>query len=809
MTISEYMEYEAEIKKKDPNDVNLFAPNSHYEDEEVSSDEDVDEWLNVEMSKHMTGQDKEEDKDALIDILKIVVEECKSIYKKAKIKAPSGRTSKIQGISFVTKKKEEDSSETLPCQLPPKEIIPESFTLPCIMCNLKLYAMANLGARLNKTMLLGRPFLAIIHAQIDVFRREISLGIGKEKVKFDMNGGICHSRVPVEKIYMESSVQEGKNFSAHEIENDVFSYDSPACLLLEQGTLSCSEESIDTVDSSHDMQELEGSQDDEVGSHLLENIVSRWHVFKPVRITFVDCEKDYGHWPTCNPNLSFYSGYDAIYGQEENGMFKQWICFRDHERQNVEGNGMIFADFLKVRYGNKNIDDVTRERRYYKWVARNYNFNVKSRRATKYADYTTFSMNTPTHTFLRKYKGGLDLVNPDIRLTMLNLRLARIMDPASSLGRIYLRENVYGSPSKKVKGHGDWDALAYTDTASSSLDAYNGEIDLALDENLISNEFAMKLCLDYEVKKGNNVVKKNLIVALREELYFVKFIINLKEDDMELEVILGRSFMRLVNGIVDFGSGVITVYPEQDPFEDDSGKSEKSIDDWDQLLDFNFDDIPQLDGEELPLFVCKIRKSSRNKKRAMENLNLFYPDIEPSLSTGRHLTQEEAANEALELIISQRFALLVEIRLVLETMAYNDQYKKVFDEIWKDRVELDGMITEEEEKTIIKVKCEALKEEDDPEAFIFPIRFEGKINENALADTGSDINTMPYRIYEKLEREEIKRYAGVFKNMAGVYSVSQQGAYNPPGYAQPQYDQYYKQYPPQPPSYQQHQQDDE
>nr|GEU91865.1 hypothetical protein [Tanacetum cinerariifolium] len=144
---------------------------------------------------------------------------------------------------------------------------------------------------LNETMLLGRPFLATIHAQIDVFRREILLGIGEEKVKFDMNGGICHSRVPVEKFYKETSVQESKNFNPLEIENDVFSYDSHAYLLLEQGTPSCSEESIDNVDSSHDMQELE------------------------------------------------------------------------------------------VRYENKNINDVTHERRHYKWVAQHNEFNVKSQRA--------------------------------------------------------------------------------------------------------------------------------------------------------------------------------------------------------------------------------------------------------------------------------------------------------------------------------------------------------------------------------------------------------------------------------------------
>nr|GEX19595.1 hypothetical protein [Tanacetum cinerariifolium] len=53
-----------------PNDYYLFTPQSHYETEEVSSDEDVDEWLNEELSKCMTGEDKEEEKDALIDILK-------------------------------------------------------------------------------------------------------------------------------------------------------------------------------------------------------------------------------------------------------------------------------------------------------------------------------------------------------------------------------------------------------------------------------------------------------------------------------------------------------------------------------------------------------------------------------------------------------------------------------------------------------------------------------------------------------------------------------------------------------------------
>nr|GEX61259.1 hypothetical protein [Tanacetum cinerariifolium] len=86
-------------------------------------------------------------------------------------------------------------------------------------------------------------------------------------------------------------------------------------------------------------------------------------------------------------------------------------------------------------------------------------------------------------------------------------------------------------------------------------------------------------------------------------------------------------------------------------------------------------------------------KSSRNKKRAMENLNFFYLDVGTSSSVG-----------------------------------------------------------------VKRIKGEALKEKDDSGAFIFPIRLEGQVNKNALADTGSDINSMPYRIYETLGREDMKKF---------------------------------------------------
>ncbi|GJU89117.1 hypothetical protein Tco_1301540 [Tanacetum coccineum] len=268
----------------------------------------------------------------------------------------------------------------------------------------------------------------------------------------------------------------------------------------------------------------------------------------------------------------------------------------------------------------------------------------------------------------------------------------------------------------------------------------------------------------------------------------------------------------------------------------------KSNNDWDHLLDFNIDDIPLLGEEGLSPFLCKMGKSSHNKKRAMENLNFFYQDIGTSSSAGGYLTQEEAAKEATAIRMSQKFALLEEERPIIETMAYHDKYKKILDEVWKDKVELDGKIVKEDEEAVKRIKGEALKEKYNPGAFIFPIRLEGHVNENALADTGHqngyanlawvianwmkrkgaedvvrslsapiyyrDLDTITLRdlidsggklILEDpqpgVPRVGIPRPPRAYM----VYNVPMLGAYNPPRYAQPQYDQYYQQYPPPPP----------
>nr|GEU53383.1 hypothetical protein [Tanacetum cinerariifolium] len=166
--------------------------------------------------------------------------------------------------------------------------------------------------------------------------------------------------------------------------------------------------------------------------------------------------------------------------------------------------------------------------------------------------------------------------------------------------------------------------------------------------------------------------------------------------------------LSMTKAITNFGVGTITIYTDIDPFLEETKGEQKRNDDLHHLLDFNIDDVPLLGEEGLLPFVCRMGKNSRNKKRAMENFNFFYQDIGTSSSVG----EEE--------------------RSIIETMDYNDKYKKILDKVWKDKVELDGKIVKEEEKA-------------------------GHVNENPLADTRSDINTMPYRIYETLGREDMEK----------------------------------------------------
>ncbi|GJZ17177.1 reverse transcriptase domain-containing protein [Tanacetum coccineum] len=156
-------------------------------EEEISSEEDLDEWLKAEMEKHMSKQNEKREENALIAITNSIREE------------------------YIINN--DSLTSNLSCQPSLEELNPGSFLLPFTIDNYNSYDMANIDAsdnvmprgiyeylklanlgettidmpeNLREMIILGRRFLETIHAQTDVFQEEISLGVGKERIKFDV-----------------------------------------------------------------------------------------------------------------------------------------------------------------------------------------------------------------------------------------------------------------------------------------------------------------------------------------------------------------------------------------------------------------------------------------------------------------------------------------------------------------------------------------------------------------------------------------------------------------------------------------------
>ncbi|GJV18574.1 hypothetical protein Tco_1367594 [Tanacetum coccineum] len=129
------------------------------------------------------------------------------------------------------------------------------------------------------------------------------------------------------------------------------------------------------------------------------------------------------------------------------------------------------------------------------------------------------------------------------------MKIAINMD--SSMGKMCLGKDVIEISSGQNEGSRNWDSPEYKDTAGSGgkkepealvfhkmdtkedsdryiaqcfvngLYASDGEINLEKNDNLISNDYAVKLYLEYEVRKGKKLVKKELMVLLRGRFFIM------------------------------------------------------------------------------------------------------------------------------------------------------------------------------------------------------------------------------------------------------------------------------------------------
>ncbi|GJW03951.1 hypothetical protein Tco_1562807 [Tanacetum coccineum] len=211
----------------------------------------------------------------------------------------------------------------------------------------------------DDVIILGRPFLESIHAQIDVFNEEISFEIGSEKFKFDINSHQC-----IEKIYMIDMAHEEETFNPLEIGIDVFSYESPACLEFEQrsrsyGTPNPHDEIAKPISFSPDRRGL----------------VKRWHVRYDTT-----WERRYYEWVAQNYEFSKHHTLtsttlnDHFPYDTNNPIPKEHLEQEENEQLPIRPRpcNYSFEEWLKIRIGHNNLHESDREFIFNEWILDSY-----------------------------------------------------------------------------------------------------------------------------------------------------------------------------------------------------------------------------------------------------------------------------------------------------------------------------------------------------------------------------------------------------------------------------------------------------
>ncbi|GJU38941.1 retrovirus-related pol polyprotein from transposon TNT 1-94 [Tanacetum coccineum] len=143
---SEDIEEEVEYKTDDEVVMSEQEETNHGYTQNIQhfeENDNVDEWLNSEITKHMSMQGVKNIKDALISIIKSIRQEMKDGIMKRQFET---LTASDKASSIASNKVGRAYDNTLPCRLP-NELSPGSFLLPFNINNHNLYATTTLDAK--------------------------------------------------------------------------------------------------------------------------------------------------------------------------------------------------------------------------------------------------------------------------------------------------------------------------------------------------------------------------------------------------------------------------------------------------------------------------------------------------------------------------------------------------------------------------------------------------------------------------------------------------------------------------------------
>ncbi|GKD89789.1 reverse transcriptase domain-containing protein, partial [Tanacetum coccineum] len=143
----------------------------------------------------------------------------------------------------------------------------------------------------NETMILRRPFIATIHAKIDVFNKEISLGIGGDRVTFDMDKKIHNFTTPIGEIYMINATSNTPLDASSRVK-----------------------ETNDVHNENNYCNQEQGQSRKKPRKLNFDINLPKAHFCKPIKQIL---KGELKFWPTCDLNMQECNGGHEIYGTDK------------------------------------------------------------------------------------------------------------------------------------------------------------------------------------------------------------------------------------------------------------------------------------------------------------------------------------------------------------------------------------------------------------------------------------------------------------------------------------------------------------
>ncbi|GJX53075.1 hypothetical protein Tco_0281444 [Tanacetum coccineum] len=223
-------------------------------------------------------------------------------------------------------------------------------------------------------IILGRPLLATAHAEIDVFRKLISLEVGNEKVGnekvvFKIEDKFNKTLTPIELVCDIRNVENVLEDDLLKLDHDLFLYNSTSCIKTNKFSHLLS---IDADIFTYEVFMQESREEIDYRCSMLDQ-GEPWEieaVEEPNRNKSMVKPKE--HW--CMAILQqkgdgheLWASSDHYDDQCNRGdvpdhdeMKCYWICMNDDKRLDVAWEGMSFKDWVRVSHGK--VDKMTEER---------------------------------------------------------------------------------------------------------------------------------------------------------------------------------------------------------------------------------------------------------------------------------------------------------------------------------------------------------------------------------------------------------------------------------------------------------------